>query len=231
VFALSAEYYDALYSFKDYAGEAKVLAERIRRENPGARTVLDVACGTGEHARHLAGRFAVDGIDLEPALVRIARAKNPEREFLVADMRSFDLERKYDAVTCLFGSIGYLLSESDTVAAMMRFRAHLAPGGVLMVEPFLEPQAFRAGTQHMLVADRPEFKICRMNVSRQEGGIAVLHFHYLIADAGGVRCAEEIHRLALAPRERMEAHFRAAGFECRYEPEGLSGRGLWIART
>jgi SAM-dependent methyltransferase len=74
MFSASAELYDLLYStFKDYAGEAARIASLLRLSNPQYQTVFDVACGTGEHARLLAGHgFAVDGIVLDPAFVRIA---------------------------------------------------------------------------------------------------------------------------------------------------------------
>ena len=59
--------------------ESATIAALLERERPGCRTVLDVACGTGEHARLLAERHGllVDGIDLDPAFVEIARRKHP----------------------------------------------------------------------------------------------------------------------------------------------------------
>jgi SAM-dependent methyltransferase len=231
MFTLTAEIYDALYAFKDYAAEAAALREIVARENPGARTVLDAACGTGEHARFLASDFAVDGIDLEPGLLEIARAKNPAGEFHVADMRTFQLEKRYDVVLCLFGSIGYLLTGEDIVAALGRFRAHLAPGGIVLVEPWLAPEVFKPGTLHMHTVDQPELKVCRISAPHLEGNISVLHFHYLVATPEGVRRAEEVHRLALVPTEQMASYFEAAGLCCIFDPRGLSGRGLFLART
>lgn len=67
MFSESADLYDLIYSgFKDYAAEAETLAAILRRVHPSTRTVLDVACGTGEHARCLADRYGyhVDGVDL-----------------------------------------------------------------------------------------------------------------------------------------------------------------------
>jgi ubiquinone/menaquinone biosynthesis C-methylase UbiE len=69
MFSASAELYDLVYSgFKDYAAETAQLVALIRQAHPQARTVLDVACGTGEHARLLVEQhgFEVDGLDLDP---------------------------------------------------------------------------------------------------------------------------------------------------------------------
>ena len=112
MFTESAEFYDAIYSFKDYAAEAAHVAELVGSVRPGTRTVLDVACGTGEHARLLAEQhgFEVDGLDLDPALLRVAREKHPKGHFFEADMSGFALQQRYDVVLCLFSAIAYLVT-------------------------------------------------------------------------------------------------------------------------
>src|SRR5438067_13753106 len=80
MFSHSAELYDLIYSsFKDYSHEAGQIAALLGRIHPQCRTILDVACGTGEHANLLVGQygFEVDGLDLDEAFVRIAKAKHP----------------------------------------------------------------------------------------------------------------------------------------------------------
>src|ERR1035441_3993229 len=156
MFSISAEIYDAIYSFKDYATESSKIRQLIERERPGAKSILDVACGTAEHAKHLAAHFQVDGIDLEPKFIEIARAKNPSGNYLVADMRSLQLGKRYDVVQGLFSSIGYLLTPDDIVAALKSFREHLAPGGIILVEPWLTPSAYKLGHPHMITVDRPD---------------------------------------------------------------------------
>ena len=79
MFSASAEFYDLIYStFKDYVAEVEQITSLLHRLNPQCQTVLDVACGTGEHARLLAAQgFVVDGLDLDPAFVRMAEQKSP----------------------------------------------------------------------------------------------------------------------------------------------------------
>src|SRR6516164_1407032 len=93
VFYASAEYYDAIYAtIKDYRREATTLAALLRAVHPACKTILDVACGTAEHARHLTGAgFRVEGLAGDETFLRIARAKNPPCGFFAGDMSSFDL--------------------------------------------------------------------------------------------------------------------------------------------
>jgi SAM-dependent methyltransferase len=231
MFNRTAKYYDRIYSFKDYAVESARITEVIRRENPGARSVLDVACGTAEHARLLSMDFAVDGIDLEPEFIGIAQRKLPGAKFQVADMRHFELSRKYDVVQCLFSSIGYLTDPAGMVSALRCFRNHLAPGGVVLVEPWFTPDVWQTGVPHMAPpVDLPELKICRLNVSERTGNLSSFRLHYLIAEPMGVQYLWEDHALMLYTVDEMLGFFAEAGLDGSHDPQGLSGRGLYIAR-
>lgn len=231
MFRDTAEYYDLIYSFKDYEAEAARITTLIRAEHPDAQTVLDVACGTAEHARHLAREFGVTGVDLEPHFVDIARRKVPAGRFEVADMRDFDLGETYDVVQCLFSSIGYLTAGDDVVAALRTFRRHLAPSGLMLIEPWITPERFEPGRTGMVAAEDDHVKICRMSASTREGSISRFHFHYLIAQAGEIAHRVETHDLALYSVEEMRGFFARAGLTVRFDPEGLFGRGLYVARA
>ena len=229
MFSKTARYYDQLYSFKKYADEAAKICELIRREHPGARSILDVACGTAEHAKLLSSDFAVDGIDLEPQFVEIARGKVPKGSFHVADMRQFDLGKKYDVVQCLFSSIGYLTNGDDVVRALECFARHLAPGGIIIVEPWITPVKWHHMGPDMLCVDQPDLKICRMNVNRVEGNLTIIPFDYLIATRASVEHVQEEHVLALYTVEEMLGFFKRANLRVKHDPQGLDGRGLYVA--
>ena len=92
MFTKSAQYYDALYHFKDYNAASKQLHALIQRHNPKAKTLLDVACGTGKHLDLLQQFYQVAGLDINPELLQIARQRCPESPFHEDDMVDFRLD-------------------------------------------------------------------------------------------------------------------------------------------
>ncbi len=235
MFSETAELYDVVYGqFKDYSGEAARIHELIEHFRPSATRVLDVGCGTGEHARILAAEFGyiVDGLDLQLEFVEIAQQKSPNAEFFHADMLDFSLDRRYDVILCLFSSIGYARTVEGVRRSLARMRDHLSPGGVLILEPWFQPENWEEGFVHASVAEADSIKVCRMSHSRVRDGISVLEFHYLIGEAGGVEHRMETHELGLFTLDEMKSAFDDAGLEIiHYDPVGLIGRGLFVAGT
>jgi SAM-dependent methyltransferase len=231
MFSASADLYDAIYSaFKDYAAESAAVAQLLREANSNCTTVLDVGCGTGEHARYLAGAgFVVDGLDVEPAFVRIARAKHPGGRFFEADMSDFRLPQQYDVVMCLFSSIGYLKSIDRVLRAFACFRQHLREGGVVVVEPWFEPGVLDPQRVGRNVGNAGDICVTRTSRVELEPGLSRLHFDYEISGQEGTRHASEVHELGLFTKDELMEAFRSAGLRADYDPKGLTNRGLYIA--
>jgi SAM-dependent methyltransferase len=228
MFEKSAAFYDALYSWKDYEGEVAKLEELIQRHRPGAKTILDVACGTGKHLELLRGRYEVEGADLDPGLLEIARERNPGVTFHTADMLDFDLGRTFDAVMCLFSSIGYVQTPENLMRATSCLARHVVEGGLLVIEPWLEPHAFEDGHIGLLVVDEPDIKITRMNVTRRADDLSILPMHYLVGTEEGVEHLFEEHTMGLFTEEQHIEALRSAGMEVRDRAD-LMGRGLYVA--
>ena len=231
MFTKSAAFYDALYSWKDYASEVQKIREVVATRAPDAATLLDVACGTGHHMSLLREWFDVEGVDLEPSLLEVARSRLPGVPLHLGDMRTFNLGRQFDVVTCLFSSIGYMQTPEDLLHALVNMAGHLAPGGVMLVEPWLSPDRF--DPTHLpkaLTAEGDGFTVVRMNDSRVEGRFSIMRFHYLVGTPGKVEHFTEEHEVALYTTDEYAAAFAAAGLDAELDPEGLMGRGLWIAR-
>lgn len=234
MFSRSADLYDSIYgAFKDYAEEAARVAARLREARPGVRTVLDVACGTGEHILHFRRRHSLeaDGLDLDPGLLAIARRKVPEAGFHEADMARFRLDRRFDAVICLFSSIGYLKTLDRVSEALACFREHCGPGGVVVVEPWFGPGVLRTGTGEAREVTAGALRVRRTSEVAVHGDLSEIRFHYRIEDGHEVRELDEVHELGLFTSGQMLDAFRAAGLDAEFDPDGLTGRGLYVARA
>lgn len=232
MFSASTEFYDLLYGqIKDYAAESQRLAQLIRDRAPGTQSILDVACGTGEHARHLWELgFRVDGVDVEPGFVELARRKNPTGRFICQDMVMLSLGQTYDAVVCLFSSIGYVGTEARLRETIGRFADHVVNGGIVIVEPWFEPGAMEDGYIAMHTAQDEHTRICRMSVTRLRDAVSRLEFEYLIGRRGALERRAEVHELGLFTKSQMLRAFENAGLGAEYDSAGLCGRGLYVAR-
>jgi SAM-dependent methyltransferase len=226
--------YDLIYkSMKDYPAEAGHLADLIRRTRPSGRTLLDVGCGTGEHARLLGEvhGFEVDGVDLDPAMLAIARTKWPRGRFDVADMTDFHLGRHYDAVLNLFGAIasaGTLPRLRDTLACM---RDHVAPGGVVIVQPYLTPDEVQVGTGEYAV-ELGDRRVVRTRRSERVGPRQRVHFHFTVEGPDGTQELDETHEFGLFTIDETLAAFAAVGLTASHAPDlpdAPGGRGFYVA--
>jgi len=234
MFHESAELYDAIYfSFKDYKAEAAAIAAQIRSEHPKARTVLDVACGTGEHARLLATEhgFTVDGVDLNADFLRLARSKHPAGKFYEADMRDFQLPDRYDAVICMFSSIGYVKTLPELERALQTFRRHLAPNGVVIVEPWFSPEVVKSGSHSVRAATANGIHVERTGRVVIEDRMCLLTFDYAIEEGGQTRHTSEVHELGLFTKDETLEAFADAGLAAEHHAPSDLNRGLYVARA
>lgn len=230
MFSKSQHLYDLIYqSFKDYAEEAAQVDNIIRSRNPDAKTLLDVACGTGLHLEHLAARYECEGLDLDPGQLEAANKRVPEVPLHEGDMSDFDLGHTFDAVICLFSSIGYVKNEVELDRAVGAMARHLEPRGVLIIEPWFFPQAFIQGHVGVVTAEGDGVQVVRMNTSKIVGDRSIMEFNYLVGTADGVEHFTETHDTGLFPRSSYERALEGAGLSHEFDEEGLFGRGLFIA--
>lgn len=226
---MTADVYNAIYGKKDYAQEATRLKEIIDefKKSPGNQ-LLDVACGTGNHLAYLTDQFEITGLDLSEEQLVEARKRFPTLTFHQGDMRDFKLEKKFDVVTCLFSSIGYANEIADMQKAITNMAAHLLPGGVLIIEPWIERGKYVAGTVHATFVDEPELKISRINTSAIKDGKSILDLHHLVGRPSGVEYFVEHHELGLYSNDEYMNAIKHAGLITHHDEHGLTGRGLYI---
>ncbi|OHX37131.1 methyltransferase type 11 [Methylomonas sp. LWB] len=148
VFDSYARYYDLLYIDKDYAAEAEYVVSHIHRYKPQAKTILELGCGTGAHAVHLARKgFNVVGVDISDSMLKRAEIRKAELPkeissrltFLQADVRTVRLEEYFDAVISLFHVINYQTTNTNLENTFTTAASHLKPGGVFLFDFWYGP--------------------------------------------------------------------------------------------
>jgi SAM-dependent methyltransferase len=177
-----ADAYDAIYRSKDYDSEVDLI-ERIlvRHGLDGPRRLLDLGCGTGNHALPLAQRgHTVVGIDRSPAMLTQAHAKAAAAgagsvAFYDRDIRELDLGQRFDAVLMMFTVLGYQLEDADVSAALATVRRHLEPGGLFVFDVWNGPA---------VLADRPT----QRQVSVTDGAARIIRKTHAFLDIPRHRC-------------------------------------------
>src|SRR5919197_4520428 len=93
----------------DRAEHARYLRSLIKKHAPGARSVLEVACGTGSILKQLWTYYEVTGVDLSEEMLDRAAEKVPGVPLFRGDMRKLNLGERFDVVLCVYDSINHLL--------------------------------------------------------------------------------------------------------------------------
>jgi SAM-dependent methyltransferase len=212
---LHARLYDAFYADKPYAEEARFVHELA---GVGGGRLLDVACGTGRHARAFADLgYDPTATDLNEELLEVGRAASNGRvRFVQADMTDLDVGGgPYDLVTCLFDSIGYALESERVVAALRSLDKHVAPGGALVVEFLHAPAIARsADPRRQRTVSLPDGRVAT-RTSEMTLDVERMHMHvrYEVALDGERHEEEQVNRVFTVPEMRLLAE--AAGLAVR----------------
>jgi ubiquinone/menaquinone biosynthesis C-methylase UbiE len=219
-----AAFYDLIYAEKPYLAEATFVASHIEKLR-GARPNrwLDVACGTGRHALCLSEMgFDVLGLDYSKDQLEQARQKarltNSKARFDVADMRELDLgAQRFDAISCLFDSIGYAQTNDGVLATLNGLRRHLSPTGVVALEFWHAPamlkhyDPFRVRRWPLAAGELVRISESTLDVAAQTCSVKYT-LHELHADGTFSTCTEtQVNRFFLL--QEMKALLTAAGLE------------------
>jgi SAM-dependent methyltransferase len=234
-FSHYARYYDLLYRDKDYADEARFVDSLLRPDGAHPRTLLDVGCGTGAHARAFATLgWKVTGVDLSADMIALARTKTAapaEIEYATGAAAEFSLGRTFAAAVSLFHVMSYQAAPGEAERALANVRRHLDVGGRFVFDFWHGPG---------VLADPPVVRVRRVSDGRiravriaeprhqpEEHRIDVA-YEVFIEDtvAGGIVTVKEVHRLRYFFLPELETTLARAGFALEHTYAGLSGQPL-----
>ncbi|MDH3193107.1 MAG: class I SAM-dependent methyltransferase, partial [Acidimicrobiia bacterium] len=139
-FRRSALVYDLIYEQRvDYDWHVANLRDLITGRLPDAKSLAEMAVGTGQILSRMRRWFEVVGCDISPNMLAVCRERHPELDVRLGDYSTIDLGQSFDAVICVFSSIGYVRTVDRLHAAFENFARHLNEGGVIIVDGWLRP--------------------------------------------------------------------------------------------
>lgn len=187
-----AKYYDVMHQYRDYDKECSFADGLIKRRVPEVRRVLDICCGTGEHAIRMA-RFGYDvaGVNQSQDMLDIAAYKATKSDlpidFICRDIFGLGIKGKFEVAYCLGYTFLYMTTDSDVRRFFKVVRNALISGGLFLVD-------FINGLSLSKDFDKDEFIYQHKNATiRQhdrwrldkERGVKHLDFEYEITDSEG----------------------------------------------
>ena len=196
-----AAFYDATQG--DRAAHAAYVRSLLEKHHPKAKTVLELACGTGSVLAQLRDRYDVTGVDLSEQMLARAAEKLPDVRLVHADMTSVDLGETFDAVLCVFDSINHLLRFEQWEQVFDRAREHLADRGIFVFDVNTEHKLASFASPRLWTQWFDDVHLLVMNIS-DDDGVYTWHirvFEHLDGDEYRLH-NEQIPEVAF-PRERI----------------------------
>jgi SAM-dependent methyltransferase len=196
----------------------------------GKGRVLDLGCATGGHVLALRERgFRADGIDLDPDMIRIAKAKagavGSPAMFGVADIRSLSAVDVYRGVFCIGNTLVHLCDEREIATMIRRMFFALAAGGTVVIQIVNYDRILDAGIAE-LPTIRNAGRTFERRYRRTEGGI--LFATVLTCGRERFEAATPLYPLRAAALRRM---MEDAGFRGIVLSGGFDGRAFDAATS
>ena len=133
----NTSYYHTLYQHRDESEACRFIDNLCAhlKINQGAK-ILDLACGKGRHAIHLAKKgYQTTGVDLaEESIAKANENAVPNVNFDVHDMRETYIKNGFDYVFNLFTSFGYFEDKNENVEVLKAAGANLNSKGLFVLD-------------------------------------------------------------------------------------------------
>ena len=221
--ATYAEAYDTIYHDKDYTAECDLVERLFSQHTAGpVREILDLGCGTGQHAELLVDRgYEVVGVDRSPHMIAQANRRAAERRsprspvYHVGDLRTFRTDHRFDAVLMMFAVLGYQLEDNDVLSALSTARALLRNGGLLLFDCWYGPAVLhQQPTARAKTVECSDGRLVRTSTSQLDVPRCWITVRFHVERTAGLeeRRAEETHCLRFFFGSDMETFLRATGF-------------------
>lgn len=229
-----SRFYNIMYKDKDYAKEADYIDKIIRYYQPSAKSILDLGCGTGQHAKFLAQKgYYVHGIDMSKTMIEEAKKieshKNPL--FSLGDIRTIHLKDTFDIVISLFHVISYQTGNDDLQKAFSSAYNHLKAGGLFIFDCWYGPAVLNERpTLRSKKVENDDFNIIRLTepVLYINKNVVEVKFQFFILDRKNriIEEYKETHLMRYLFKPELELFLNNVGFFLLRSTEFLTDKEL-----
>lgn len=208
-----ARYYDKIYQNLDHEKECDFIKWAVDNHKTSTENnLMDVACGTGRHVQFLKEDFKIVGVDINPEMLRIAREKLPDVEFIEGDMKKLDVNHEFDVLICMFSAMNYNTTPEELKTTLKNFYTHLKKGGVLIFDLGINKENWIEGLVSVDSVVDDGVKLARICQSHLEDGIFNANFIFLTKENGKVDFDIDQHELGVFGIETVWEIMENIGF-------------------
>jgi SAM-dependent methyltransferase len=182
-----------------------------------AGPVLDLGCGTGRVALHLARRgHQVVGLDVDPELIAVLekRAEGLPLETVLADARDFHLDAEVALALAPMQTLQLLNDAEDRLACLRCVSAHLAPGALFaaaILEEMPEPDDSPPPLPDVREVDGWVYSSLAVEAAVGSGEIFIRRLRETVSPGGELSQEPDEIRITTFPASQLEEEGAAAG--------------------
>lgn len=225
VFGKYANFYDSLYQDKDYKGECNAVEEIFKKYSKNkVSSILDLGCGTGNHAFDLHERgYKVVGVDRSEVMLNHAKKKlskisnKKDIRFEKGDIRTWKSSEQFDAVMMMFAVLGYQLEKKDVLQALSTVKKQLKPGGLFIFDVWYGPAVLsQKPSKRIKTVDTPDGKIIRSASSEIDASRQICTVHYTtscITSNHQTQKIKEDHQMRYFSSPELALFLKTSGLE------------------
>ncbi|MCD6434131.1 MAG: class I SAM-dependent methyltransferase [Candidatus Diapherotrites archaeon] len=210
-----AKYYDKIQAQKkDYSREVDFIEWAIKKHKKSeGNKLLDVACGTANHAVLLEKNYKILGIDISKEMLEIAKRKTKNVKFEIWDMKKLNLPERFDVIICMFSAINYNTSYSELETTLRNFYNHLKPGGVLIYDLGFNKETWIEGYTQIVTVVEDGLQLARISQSHLDGDVFNANFIFLVKDKGKFDFDIDQHKIGVFETLKVKKIMQKIGFK------------------
>jgi len=128
------KYYDSVYPVKYYKDRAKLVISLLKKFNPRARNMLELACGSGNYTLYFSKKYSVIATDLSKDMLALAKKKCKNVKFSVMPMEKISFKSGFDIISCMWESFRYHKSYKSVKQTLSKIYKALRKDGLFVVD-------------------------------------------------------------------------------------------------